>query len=85
MEFCPCTKDSCATLDAGCAKITTRCLDEKHDKICGNETAFYPPLARDVEVHPAFAVEHTFNGKGISATWNDAGRRGAYLGRFSVR
>jgi hypothetical protein len=85
LDICPCAEGGCATLDAGCAKITTRCLDTKHDKICGNESAFYPPLARNVEVRPAFAEEHTFTGKGVNATWNDAGRRGAYLGSFTVR
>ncbi len=85
LDICPCAEGGCGTLDAGCAKITTRCLDGKHDKICGNESAFYPPLARDVEVQPAYAVEHTYTGKGVNETWNDAGRRGAYLGQFSIR
>ncbi len=85
LDVCECAEGGCAVLDAGCAKISTRCLDAKHDKVCGNESAFYPPLALDVDVRPAFAVEHTFTGKGVNATWNDAGRRGAYLGRFTVR
>jgi len=63
----------------------TRCLDAKHDKICGNESAFSPPLVRNVDVQPAFAIEHTFTGKGVNETWNDAGRRGAYLGQFTIR
>ena len=33
----------------------------------------------------ALAVEHRYTGKGVNATWNDAGRRGAYLGSFSIR
>lgn len=85
LEICPCANDGCAVLKAGPAKIATRCLDAKHDKVCGNESAFYPPLARDVKVRAAFAVEHSYTGKGVNETWNDAGRRGAYLGSFEVR
>lgn len=85
LDICECSEGGCAILNAGSARISTRCLDAKHDKICGNESAFYPPLARDVDVRPAFAVEHTFTGKGVDETWNDAGRRGAYLGQFTVR
>jgi hypothetical protein len=85
LDLCPCDNGGCAVLDAGTAKIQTRCIDVKHDKVCGNETAFYPPLARNVTVRPAFAVEHIYTGKGVNETWNDAGRRGAYLGSFEVR
>jgi hypothetical protein len=80
-----CEEGGCGKLVAGPARIETRCLDEKHDKVCGNESAFYPPLAQGVEVRPALAVEHTYTGKGVNETWNDAGRRGAYLGSFTVR
>jgi hypothetical protein len=84
LDFCGCSGDGCATLTAGDARIKTRCLDHKHDKICGNESAFYPPLAKDVKVRPAVAVEHAFTGKGVQATWEDPGRRGAYLGSFQM-
>lgn len=87
IEFtvCPCEGNACATLNAGAAKIETRCLDEKHDKVCGNESAFYPPLAKDVKVRAAYAVEHSFSGKGVNETWKDSGRRGAYLGSFEIK
>jgi Protein of unknown function (DUF1326) len=85
LEICPCDENGCAKLNAGPAKIETRCLDHKHDKVCGNESAFYPPLASNVKVKPAVAVEHRFSGKGVNETWNDAGRRGAYLGSFELR
>ena len=84
LNICPCAEGGCATLKAGPARIETRCLDPQHDKVCGNESAFYPPLARNVKVRAAFAVEHAYTGKGVNATWNDAGRRGAYLGSFEV-
>ena len=41
--------------------------------------------AVDVLGAPALAVEHTYTGKGVHETWNDAGRRGAYLGSFEAR
>jgi hypothetical protein len=84
-EICNCAEGGCAKLNAGDARIQTRCLDHKSDKVCGNESAFYPPLAKGVKVLPAIAVEHTFLGKGIHETWQDAGRRGAYLGSFEMR
>jgi hypothetical protein len=85
LDICECKEGGCATLRAGKARIETRCLDHKHDKICGNESAYYPPLTRGVKVQPAMAVEHSYTGKGAGATWSDAGRRGAYLGTFEVR
>src|SRR5205085_2840281 len=40
LEICPCAENGCAKLKAGPALIETRCLDAKHDKVCGNESAF---------------------------------------------
>lgn len=85
LEVCPCDNNGCAKLNAGTARIETRCLHAKDDKVCGNESAFYPPLARNVKVNPALAVEHSYSGAGAGARWSDAGRRGAYLGTFTVR
>jgi hypothetical protein len=85
LEICPCKEGGCARLDAGTAKIETRCLNAEHDKVCGNETAFFPPLSKGVKVKPALSVEHSYTGKGAKQTWNDAGRRSAYLGTFEVR
>jgi hypothetical protein len=33
----------------------------------------------------AVAAEHSFTGKGLNETWNDAGRRGAFVGSFVTR
>src|SRR5262245_8095500 len=85
LTVCECEGNFCARVTAGPAKVETRCLDVKHDKACGNETAFYPPLSRGVTAHPAVAVEHSFNGKGFNETWRDAERRGAYVGSFTVK
>lgn len=83
-ERCPCKSDACAILKAGPAKIETRCLGV-HDKICGNESAFYPPLAANVKATAAVAAEHTYNGGGIRENWKEHGRRSAYIGTFSIR
>jgi hypothetical protein len=85
LSVCNCAEGGCGTLQAGEARIQTRCLDHKHDKVCGNESAFFPPLARDVQAQPALATENTYTGKGLDGTWKDSGRRSAYLGTFTIR
>jgi hypothetical protein len=85
LTVCDCAEGGCGTLRAGDARIETRCLDHKHDKVCGNESAFFPPLTPDVKVQPGLAAENTYTGKGLDATWKDCGRRSAYLGTFSIR
>jgi hypothetical protein len=85
LNACPCKSDACAVLKAGPARIETRCLDEKHDKLCGNESAFYPPLASNVKVKAAVAVENAFGGKGLNENWKDSGRRSAYVGSFQFQ
>jgi hypothetical protein len=85
LEICKCDGEACATLKAGNVKIRTRCLDASHDKACGNEDTLYPPLAKNVTAKAAMAAEHSFTGKELKETWNDAGRRGAFVGYFSVR
>ena len=82
---CPCKKNACFELDARIAKLTTRCLDGEHDKICGNEFAFYPPLASNVKATPAGVVEQSFRGNGLGETWGDSDRRAAYVGSFEVK
>lgn len=83
---CPCKSDGCFEVNAGIAKLKTRCLDPIHDKICGfgNET-FYPPMASNLKVAPAGVIEQAFRGDGLGATWSDADRRAAYVGTFQVR
>jgi hypothetical protein len=85
IETCLCKDNGCAKLSAGGAKIETRCLDMHHDKHCGNETAFYPPLAQGVKAEAAVAVSHGYSGKGFRHTWQESERRGAYVGSFEVR
>ena len=85
LTVCDCEGKSCAEVQAGTAHIKTRCIDSHHDKACGNETAFYPPLARGVRAIPAAAVEHGYRGTGLDQTWRELERRGAYVGSFEVR
>jgi hypothetical protein len=82
---CPCKNDVCAKLNAGTAQIETRCLDANHDKACGHEADFYPPLSKDVKVRAAMASEHGYAGKGFNAIWKENDRRGAYVGSFEIR
>lgn len=85
LTVCKCDGEGCATLEAGPVKVTTRCINVDHDKACGNETTLYPPLAKGVAARAAFAVEHKYTGKDLNETWNDGGRRGAYVGSFATR
>jgi hypothetical protein len=84
LTICPCAGNGCATLQAGAARVTTRCLDAHADKACGNESDFYPPLAKGVSAKAAMAVEHTFTDKSLNETWSDSDRRGAYVGSFQT-
>ena len=86
LEMCECKEDSCARLHVGdLARIETRCISAKHDKACGNEDAFYPPLSKSVQVRAAVAVEHSYKGKEFNETWKDHDRRGAYVGSFEMK
>lgn len=84
LDVFQCKDGACALLTAGTAKIETRCLDS-HDKACGNESAFYPPLSKGVKATAAMAIEHSFKGKAFNETWSDSERRGAYVGSFEIK
>ena len=85
LDLCECKEGGCAELVAGQATIKTRCINTTHDKACGNETAFYPPLAAGVNVQHAAAVETGYRGAGLNHTWREFERRGAYVGTFAIR
>lgn len=85
LTVCQCDGNACTRVTAGSAKVETRCVDAQHDKACGNETAFYPPLSKGVTARPAITVEHSFTGKAFNETWRDADRRGAYVGSFTAK
>jgi hypothetical protein len=80
-----CQAGGCAILKAGSvARIETRCIDTAHDKSCGNESAFYPPLSKNTTARAAVAIEHRFTGQGFNQTWKESERRGAYVGSFTM-
>ena len=54
-------------------------------EVCGNEYAFYPPMASNVKVIPTGVVEHNFRGQGLGETWSDSDRRAGYVGSFQVK
>lgn len=85
LTVCNCDGEGCATLKAGGVKIATRCIDPHHDKACGNETTLYTPLAKGTTAKAALATEHSYTGKELNETWNDSGRRGAFVGSFVTR
>jgi hypothetical protein len=83
VDICGCKGEGCTEIDAGTVKIKTRCLTG-HDKACGNETAYYPPLVGGVRATPAGA-DHSFTGSGLGQTWTECERRGAYVGTFAIK
>jgi hypothetical protein len=85
MDVPNCKEGGCASLKAGKAHIETRCLDSHQDKVCGNESAYYPPLSKEVKATPAVAIKHGYTGKDFNETWKETERRGAYVGSFEIR
>ncbi len=85
LTMCKCDGETCAEVDATVAKLKTRCIDHQKDKACGNESAYYPPLARGVDARVAGVVEHVFRGNGLAETWSDYDRRGGYVGSFATK
>jgi hypothetical protein len=85
LTVCECKNESCAEVKAGQATVKTRCIDADHDKACGNEVAFYPPLTRGVHARPAAASEAAYSGRSLPNTWREFDRRGAYVGTFQIR
>lgn len=67
----------------GIAEINSRPLGDG-DHYCGNEDVAYAPLSKDVSVKPAYTVAHSFRGKDLGTTWDDARCRGTFAGTFST-
>lgn len=79
-----CDKAGCAKLVAGDEiAIETRCVCA-HDKHCGNETLFYPPLSSHVDIVPAVATLHEVRSDSFSVRFTDRESRGAMTGRFEI-
>ena len=87
IDGCPCKSDACFEVNAGIAKLQTRRLNAEHDKVCGNEYAFYPPMVQNVKVLPAGEfVNQSFRGEGLGALSGPtriAGRRTSGRSRSS--
>jgi hypothetical protein len=62
------------------AEIETRALGP-HDRHCGNEIVYYPPLTAARAV-PAATVAHAFRGGELGVTWSSPGKRSAFVGSF---
>jgi len=82
-EIGTCAMSGCAKVQAGnLVEVATRCLGGK-DHVCGNETAFYPPLTAVTGALPAYTEVATFHGTGLGMTWDLTGQRSAFLAQFS--
>lgn len=83
MQADRCTKDTCGTLSVSdVAAIEMRCLHNE-DMKCGNDKAFYEPLTKVSNAMAHFTEYEKYSDKGLGITWDDNGRRGAYLASFS--
>jgi len=72
------------SVEANTVKISTRSIGAG-DEICHNEEVFYPPLAAHLtHAMPAVTLEGSYQGNHLGKTWNDAGRRGAFVGHFAA-
>ena len=64
--------------------LSTRAISAGDD-VCHNEEVFYQPLAAHLShAMPAMIIDGRYSGNHLGMTWNDAGRRGAFVGHFSV-
>jgi hypothetical protein len=78
-----CSKKGCASLKVGdLIEISTRCLGDG-DQLCGNETAFFPPLTEAVDAIPAFTNVSSYTAKDLGRTWSIADARSAFVGTFA--
>jgi hypothetical protein len=63
-------------------KLSTRAA-RVGDCICGNEAAYYPPLARLENFAAGVCIENEFRGRGIGERWSAPDSRSAYMGTFA--
>jgi len=73
-----------ASLTAGnLATIQTRAIGDQ-DHLCSNEVTWYGPLNKLDHAMPAFALNHTYKGKGLNTTWSSPDKRSAFVGSFQL-
>jgi len=74
-----------AKLTAGSlAEIQTRAMNAT-DHICGNEEVCYQPLSKTDHAMPAYALENSYTGDGLGATWHNRLKRSSFVGTFQVQ
>ena len=72
-----------AVLTAGnLAKIATRPINNG-DHLCSNEEVWYEPLTKVDHAMPAYALAHSYSGKGLNTVWSSPEKRSAFVGSFS--
>jgi hypothetical protein len=83
-EMATCGNAGCARVKAGdLLEVATSCLAGK-DHVCGNEETFYPPLTEVEAAYPVFTEFAKFTGEGLNVNWQIAGKRSAFLAKFSA-
>lgn len=71
-----------AILTAGnLAKIATRPI-RNGDHLCSNEEVWYAPLTKVDHAMPAYALDHSFRGKGLDTVWSSPEKRSAFVASF---
>ena len=75
--------DGTASVHApGLIDIQTRSLLTT-DHVCGNESLYYPPLTDVTQARGAYTLVGEFSGQGLGVTFDEGGRRSAYLASFA--
>lgn len=85
IQFALGTEHGSVAIHAGTSvSLTTRAITSGDD-ICHNEEVFYQPLAAHLShAMPAMVLDGRYSGSHLGTTWKDAGRRGGFVGHFSV-
>lgn len=74
-----------AVLEAGdVVRLATRPISSE-DHFCSNEEIHYPPLAANLDhAMPVVTSQSAYRGNHLGRTWTDQGRRGSFVGTFSL-
>lgn len=83
METAYCNGAGCARLEAGQARIHTRCMSHK-DCICGHEEIAYPVLSRTTGEYAAYTLQNEYSGRDLGETFRDSNARSAIIANFGL-
>lgn len=76
--------NAAAKLTAGTlAEIETRGINNG-DHLCSNEITWYRPLTKTTHAMPAYALAHSYKGKGLNTTWSSPEKRSAFVANFEL-